>query len=249
MSNAPFESSDSESRESVDGTFVVPAKTADQTDETLVRPREELSSVFAAGKSDAVTVQADADQESVSQSDEPSTAPRVIAFRSARGIVPLTGIERLQSIATQLQEIDAARILPIQSVGEIHDGCVVTMPPVSGVTLDQLLNTRRPSWQEALRIISQVTDALVPVHEGGLAHGCLQASRIFLRNQQLTRIADFALCLVSDELSPTADHKLLACVAPEKRRRVAISADASDGRLRRRSFALPVGVWSVSVSC
>lgn len=215
MSNAPFESSDSESRGRVDGTFVVPAKTADQTDETLARPREELSSVFTAGKSDAVTVQADADQESVSQSDEPSTAPRVIAFRSARGIVPLTGIERLQSIAGQLQEIDATRILPIQSVGEIHDGCVVTMPPVSGVTLNQLLNTRRPSWLESLRIISQVTDALVPVHEGELAHGCLQASRIFLRNQQLTKIADFALCLVSDELSPNSDHKSLACVAPE----------------------------------
>ncbi|MGZ0165685.1 MAG: serine/threonine protein kinase [Planctomycetales bacterium] len=215
MSNAPIESSDSKSRGRVDGTVVVLANTADQADETLVRPRDELSSLVAGGKSDAVTVQADTDQESVSQSEEPSSAPRGVAFRSARGIVPLTAIERLRSIATQLQEIAAARILPIQSVGELHDGCVVTMSPVFGVTLEQLLYTRRPSWLESLRIISQITDALVPVHKGGLAHGCLQTSRIFLRNQQLTKIADFALCLVSDELSPTADLNSLACVAPE----------------------------------
>ena len=212
VSNAPFESGDSESRGKVDGT-VVPANVADHADETLVRPRDELSSVVATGKSAAVNVQAD--QDSDSQSEDASTAPRVVEFRSTRGIVPLTGIERLQGIATQLQEIDAARILSIKSVGEVHDGCVVTMPPVSGATLDQLLHTRRPSWLESLRIICQVTDALVPVHKGGLAHGCLQASRIFLSNQQLTKIADFALCLVSDELSPTADHNSLVCVAPE----------------------------------
>jgi serine/threonine protein kinase len=242
--NAPFESSDTESRGRVEGTVVGPANTADQADETLVRPRGELSSVFAAGKSDDVTVHADTNQESVSvsQSDEPSSAPRVVAFRSARGIVPLTAIERLRSIATQLQEIAAARILPIQSVGELHDGCVVTMSPVSGVTLDQLLHTRRPSWLESLRIISQVTDALVPVHKAGLAHGCLQAFRIFLQNQQLTKIADFALCLVSEELSPTADHKSLACVAPE-------NVDASRFPLTPQMDVYSIGVLLYRLVC
>lgn len=162
-----------------------------------------------------MTAQADSDQESVLHCEDPSTGPRVVTFRSARGIVPLTGIERLQSIAAQLQEIDATGILPIESVGEIHDGCVVTMPPVSGATLEQLLATRRPAWLESLRIVSQIADALIPVHRAGLAHGCLQPARIFLRNQHLTKIADFALCLVSDELSATADHKSLVCVAPE----------------------------------
>ena len=244
MRNAPFESSDTESRGRVEGTVVGPANTADQADETLVRPRGELSSVFAAGKSDDVTVHADTNQESVSvsQSDEPSSAPRVVAFRSARGIVPLTAIERLRSIATQLQEIAAARILPIQSVGELHDGCVVTMSPVSGVTLDQLLHTRRPSWLESLRIISQVTDALVPVHKAGLAHGCLQAFRIFLQNQQLTKIADFALCLVSEELSPTADHKSLACVAPE-------NVDASRFPLTPQMDVYSIGVLLYRLVC
>lgn len=149
------------------------------------------------------------------QPEEPSNAPRIATFQSARGIVPLTGIERLLRIAAQLKEIDASGILLIESVEETSNGCRVTMPPVVGSSLEQLLKTRRPSWLEALRIITQVAGALTPVHENGLAHGCLQPSRIFLRNEQLTKLADFALCLVSDELSTSADHDMLTCVAPE----------------------------------
>lgn len=167
------------------------------------------------GKSDAVTAQVDADEQSTLQADEPSSVPRIVTFKSSRGIVPLTGIERLQGIAAQLSEIDAAGVLTIQSVEEIENGCRVKMPPVSGVTLEQLLQTRQPSWLEALRIIAQVADALSPVHKQNLAHGCLRTSRVFLRNEQLTKIADFSLCLVSDELSATGDHNSLACVAPE----------------------------------
>ncbi|MGZ0169907.1 MAG: serine/threonine protein kinase [Planctomycetales bacterium] len=61
----------------------------------------------------------------------------------------------------------------------------------------------------------QVTDALIPAHKQGLAHGCLQASRVFLRNQQLTKLADFALCLVSDDVPPAGNHRSFVCVAPE----------------------------------
>ncbi|MGZ0169906.1 MAG: hypothetical protein ACKVHE_10140 [Planctomycetales bacterium] len=80
------------------------------------------------------------------EAEAPSNAPRIATFINAQGIVPLTGIERLQSVAAQLEEIDAPRILSIQSVDEIESGCRVTMPPVSGVMLEQLLQTRRSSW-------------------------------------------------------------------------------------------------------
>ena len=54
VSNASFESSDSEPRERVDGTVVVPANTADQTDEIVVHRatncRRELPTVSARTK-------------------------------------------------------------------------------------------------------------------------------------------------------------------------------------------------------
>ena len=218
VSNPPFESSDSASRGNVEVTFVVPVQPSEDEERTIVRPREDSTSERAARKSDIVTAPVDVDERSSPQAIHPeelSNAPRIVTFQSARGIVPLTGIERLQHIATQLKEIDAPGILSIQSVEETSDGCRVTMSPVAGATLEQLLRTRRPSWLEALRIITQVADALVPVHKKGLAHGSLQSSRIFLRNEQLTKLADFAICLVSDELSPSADHNAFACVAPE----------------------------------
>lgn len=218
MSNAPFESSDSVSRGTVDATFVVPVQLSEDEEGTIVRPRDGSTSGLAAGKSDAVKSPANVDERLAPpavQPEEPSNAPRIATFQNARGIVPLTGIERLQAIAAQLKEIDASGILPIESVEETSNGCRVTMPPVVGASLEQLLKTRRPSWLEALRIIIQVADALAPVHEKGLAHGCLQPSRIFLRNEQLTKLADFALCLVSEELSTSADQNSFTCVAPE----------------------------------
>jgi len=223
VSNAPFESSDSGERARVDGTIIVPTQPSEDEGITIVRRREDSTSERAAGKSDGLTAPANVDERMTSQGAQPpaaqpeesSNALRIATFKSARGIVPLTGIERLQNIATQLNEIDAPGILSILSVEETSDGCRVTMPPVAGVTLEQLLRTRRPSWLEALRIIAQITDALVPVHKNGLAHGCLESSRVFVQNQQLTKLADFALCLVSDELSPSDDHNSFACVAPE----------------------------------
>lgn len=158
---------------------------------------------------------AEADVPNQSPMDEISSGPRVATFRSDRGIVPLTGIERLQGIMEQLRRIDAPGILELQSIEVLEDGCRVVMPPVSGATLEQLLQSRQPSWLESLRIILELVEILIPVHEAGLAHGCLNTSRIFIQNEKLTRIADFGLCLVSGDFSVTPDHGQMACVAPE----------------------------------
>ncbi|NQV25536.1 MAG: AAA family ATPase [Rhodopirellula sp.] len=215
MSNASSDNSNSASREKLDANHVAPAGTSAVGSETVARLRgeEEVSGIASSGI-DVVIDGADADGSSFSQSAGSSNEPRHVTFRSDRGIVPLTGIERLQQIACQLQDIDAPGILKIQSVDELEDGCRVVMEPVSGVTLEQLLKTRRPSWLESLRIIAHVTEALIPVHKEKLAHGNLHPSRIFLRNLQLTKLADFALCLVSGQTVLT-DHASLACVAPE----------------------------------
>lgn len=158
---------------------------------------------------------AEADVPNQSPMDEISSGPRVATFRSDRGIVPLTGIERLQGIMEQLRRIDAPGILDLQSIEVLEDGCRVVMPPVSGATLEQLLQSRQPSWLESLRIILELVEILIPVHEAGLAHGCLNTSRIFIQNEKLTRIADIGLCLVSGDFPVAPDHGQMACVAPE----------------------------------
>ena len=212
MSNAPFDSNDSVTSDEVKGALVDLSAVGEAT---LVRQRDDVTCENTSRKSNAVTAGAGADQSSFSQMGEMSNAPRTAVFRSERGIVPLTGIERLQKIAEQLQAIDTPGILAIQSVEALEDGCRVVMPPVSGATLEQLLQTRRLAWLEALPIAVQLTEALIPAHEAGLAHGSLNPSRIFLRNQQLTKVVDFGLCLVAGEMSGSSDHGLFACVAPE----------------------------------
>ena len=215
MSNAPLDSSSSSPFTEVDELLVVPVDSSAKGEVTFVRRRDEVTIENDSTNTDAVTAGAETNDPSFSQMSETSSTPLIATFRSERGIVPLTGIERLQKVSDQLQNIDAPGILRIQSVDILEDGCRVVMSSVSGATLEQLLQSRRPSWLEALPIAVQLTEALIPVHEAGLAHGCLNPARIFLQNQQLTKIADFGLCLVSDELSSSSDNSPFACIAPE----------------------------------
>lgn len=213
MSNAPFDSSDSKPRDEVDGTSDVPDDVTPAHQKTVVRSGGEHSIDRAAGKSDTVTTESD--ESSLSQAGDLSSAPRIATFRSDRGIVPLTGIERLQAIMDQLKSIDTPGILELQSIEVLEDGCQVVMSPVNGTTLEKMLLSRRPSWMEALRSVLSLVEAIIPVHDAGLAHGCLNPSRIFFQNEKLTAIADFGLCLVSGDFSVSPDHTQMACVAPE----------------------------------
>lgn len=212
--NSP-DSSNPAQPEKVDGTFVVPVADSSADGETIARPRSQSSSENPVAPTDKGSAESDEGERSLSLSVELSNGPRVAVFRSERGVVPLTAIERLQLIVDQLREIDAPGILTIQSVDPLDEGCQVVMSPVSGSTLTQLLESRQPSWQESLRLIIHLVEALVPVHQEGLAHGGLNASRIFLRNLQLTKIADFGLCLFFSDSTDASSKEALACLAPE----------------------------------
>lgn len=217
MSNASSDSNNSAKRGTVDGTSVVPVADSSADGETIARRHCELPPGCAAKQNDNVVASAkDEDAErSLSLSVELSSERRVAIFRSERGVVPLTSIERLKIIADQLKDIDSTGILKIESVEPLDDGVQVIMPQVSGSTLEQLLETRQPSWRESLRLVVQLTEALVPIHKQGLAHGGLNPSRIFLRNLQLTKIADFGLCLFSNDQADLPSSEALACTAPE----------------------------------
>ena len=99
-----------------------------------------------------------------------------------------------------------------EEFGNFDGASYIAMEYLKGRSLAQVLQQRTLSYEEALRVAEQLTDALSAVHEAGLIHRDLKPGNVMLLEDGTAKVLDFGISRVKGELSLTQDGVLVGTV-------------------------------------
>ncbi len=134
-------------------------------------------------------------------------------------------VERFRREAKALAELNHPNIVAIHDRGEAEGHCYFAMELVDGVSLRQLIQSKRTTPQESLALVPQLCEALEYAHGRGVIHRDIKPENILIDRSGRVKIADFGLARIvrgdgpqasgltrSDVLMGTVDY-----MAPEQR--------------------------------
>jgi serine/threonine protein kinase/DNA-directed RNA polymerase subunit RPC12/RpoP len=105
-------------------------------------------------------------------------------------------------------------ILPIHEVGQHDHVTYLVTDFLVGITLADLLTTRRPPFREAAHIVATIAEALHYAHAQGVVHRDVKPSNIMLDEQGRPFLMDFGLARRdTGEVSITVDGQVLGTPA------------------------------------
>jgi tRNA A-37 threonylcarbamoyl transferase component Bud32 len=104
--------------------------------------------------------------------------------------------ERFQREARALARLHHPNIVSIHDFGEAGGYHFLLMEYVDGLTLRQLLQSRKLSPEEALAIVPKICDALQYAHQQGIVHRDIKPENILLDKQGQLKIADFGIAKI-----------------------------------------------------
>ena len=97
-------------------------------------------------------------------------------------------------------------IVPVYDVGVENDTCFIVSEFLEGGSLADRLVSGRPSRDQVIRWISEVTDALQYAHEQGIVHRDVKPANILIDQHERAKLADFGIAQSSTktgELAPS----------------------------------------------
>jgi hypothetical protein len=122
----------------------------------------------------------------------------------------------------QLQAaIDHPHIVTVYEAGETEHGLFLAMRVVKGPTLKDLILGKELEEGRALRVLTQVADALDAAHEVGLIHRDVKPQNILLDSRDNAYLADFGLTKAPGESGLTEEGQFVGTidyVSPEQAR-------------------------------
>jgi tRNA A-37 threonylcarbamoyl transferase component Bud32 len=101
--------------------------------------------------------------------------------------------ERFLREAQALARLSHPNIVTVHDFGEADGLYYLLMEYVDGVTLRQLLQTRKIAPEEALGIVPKICEALQFAHELGVVHRDIKPENVLLDRQGRVKIADFGI--------------------------------------------------------
>jgi serine/threonine protein kinase len=126
--------------------------------------------------------------------------------------------------------INHPHIAPVYEAGETEQGLFISMCVVEGPTLKDLIHARDLDATRALRLLTQVADALDAAHEVGLIHRDVKPQNILIGSGDHAFLTDFGLTKSRDVEALTETGQLLGTIdyiSPEQGRALPVTA-ASD---------------------
>ena len=111
--------------------------------------------------------------------------------------------ERFEREARTLALLHHPNIVAIYDFGEAQGNFYLLMEYVDGLTLRQLLQSRKLSPEEALAIVPKICEALQYAHQQGIVHRDIKPENILLDKQGQIKIADFGIAKILGQAAQT----------------------------------------------
>jgi tetratricopeptide (TPR) repeat protein len=111
---------------------------------------------------------------------------------------------RLRREAQALAKLDHPNVIGVFDVGFTEDNVFVTMQLVEGTTLDDYIQTTKPSPRQMLELFAAAGRGLAAAHEAGLVHRDVKPSNILVDRTGHAYIGDFGLARSADEIDPAS---------------------------------------------
>lgn len=128
--------------------------------------------------------------------------------------------ERFEREARALARLDHAGIVRVHDFGEVGGTFFLIMEYVEGTNLRELiLGGVEP--QTAVRLISQLCDALAYAHERGVVHRDIKPENVLINLDGAVKVADFGLAKLQKLEARTRTHRIVGTpqyMAPEQLR-------------------------------
>jgi tRNA A-37 threonylcarbamoyl transferase component Bud32 len=106
---------------------------------------------------------------------------------------------RFEREARTLARLHHPNIVAIHEFGETGGNFYLLMEFVDGLTLRQMLQTRKLSPEEALAIVPKICEALQYAHQQGVVHRDIKPENILLDKSGQVKIADFGIAKMMGE--------------------------------------------------
>lgn len=120
--------------------------------------------------------------------------------------------QRFHREAKHASNVQHENIAIIYEYGEAHNTAYIAMEYLAGRTLDKIIKDQTIGYEECLRIASQVTTALVHVHDHKLIHRDLKPANIMVLEDGRVKLLDFGIARASNESSITQHGTLVGTV-------------------------------------
>jgi serine/threonine protein kinase len=117
--------------------------------------------------------------------------------------------------------LDHPHVVTVYEAGEMEDGLFLAMRLVAGPTLKDLILAEELDAGRAIRLLSQVAEALDAAHEVGLIHRDVKPQNILIGDGEMAYLADFGLTKTLEAGSLTGTGEFVgtpAYVSPEQAR-------------------------------
>jgi serine/threonine-protein kinase len=127
--------------------------------------------------------------------------------------------ERFRREALAAARLNSPHVIPIHSAGAIDGRLYVDMRLIEGSDVDGLLQSGPLNPARAVRIISQVAEALDAAHRVGLVHRDVKPSNVLVDENDFAYLIDFGIARVSGQAGLTSTGMFLgtwAYMAPER---------------------------------
>jgi len=144
-------------------------------------------------------------------------------------------VERFDREARTLAALNHPNVVQVIDKGVESGNFFLVMEYIDGVSLRELMNEKRLSPVDALKIVPQVCDALEYAHGKGVVHRDIKPENILLTRDGVAKIADFGLAKIMGK--PGEDRRItrsnvlmgsLDYMAPEQREKTKDADHRSD---------------------
>src|SRR5687767_14381592 len=131
-----------------------------------------------------------------------------VKFLSAEIASDPRRMRRFEQEALAASALNHPNILTVYDIGQTEEGRpFFATELIEGVTLRELLETRRPKLSEVLDIATQAASALVAAHAEGIVHRDIKPDNIMVRRDGYVKVLDFGLAKIAGRPSGGADSE------------------------------------------